>query len=73
MEAVKAHGPLAPQQQIGKWASALTEKWESLPEEDKAKYAVLAEQWREQGPPPEVKRRLVFQAEVWLAILLTNN
>jgi len=47
MEAVKAHGSLNPQQQIGKWASSLTEKWDSLSEEDRTKYAVLAEQWRE--------------------------
>ena len=72
METVKAHGSLDPQQQIGKWASALTEKWESLSEADRIKYAVLAEQWRESGPPIEVKRRLACHASVLEFTLLMN-
>ena len=71
-EAVGAHSSLAPQQKIGKWATALSEKWNSLSEESKAKYAVLAEQWKEKGPPPEVKRRLVSY-KVLDPTSLTNN
>lgn len=47
-------------QGIGKWQTALSNKWQSLSEAQKTKYTVIAEQWREQGPPPEVQRRLVF-------------
>lgn len=73
MEALKAHSSLAPQQQIGKYATLLTEKVESLSEEDKARYAVLAEQWKEKGPPQEVKRRLVLYVEILWFSLLTGN
>jgi hypothetical protein len=48
-----------PEQGIGKWSSALTLKWDSLTEEEKAKYGVIAEQWKKRGPPEEVQRRLV--------------
>jgi len=72
-EAVKAHSSLNPQQQIGKWASALTEKWESLPDEDRIKYAVLTEQWREKGLPIEVKRQLACHASVLEFTLLMNS
>jgi hypothetical protein len=71
MAAVKAQGPLTPQEQIGKYASFLTEKIESLSEEEKARYGVLAKKWKEQGPPTDVKRRLVFYAKVLLFTLLT--
>jgi len=59
MASIKALGPLTPQEHIGKYASFLTEKIESLSEEEKARYGVLAKQWKEQGPPPDVKRWLV--------------
>jgi len=72
-EAVKIHELLPPQQKIGKWAAALTEKWESLTEDQKATYALLAKEWKEKGPPPEVQRRLVFGAEMPEFILLMSN
>ena len=54
-EAFKAN----PEPGIGKWQHLLSEKWNSLPDEQKARYGVIAEQWKEQGPPPEVRRRSV--------------
>jgi hypothetical protein len=45
---------------IGKWASMLSEKHESLTDDKKARYRVLAKQWRDEGPPLPVKRRCVL-------------
>src|ERR1700679_2786037 len=59
-KAVGHHSDLTPQQKIGKWATCLTEKINSLSKEEKARLAVLADRWKDEGPPEEVKLRLVF-------------
>jgi hypothetical protein len=56
-QAVEAFSDLTPKQKIGKWAACLTDKINSLPEDERAKLAVLAEQWRDKGPPEEIKRK----------------
>jgi len=48
---------------IGKWQTALSEKWDSLSPDEQTRYGVIAEQWKERGPPPEVQRRLVFSLQ----------
>ena len=63
-QAVDAHADLTPKQKIGKWATYLTEKINSLSTEEKARLAVLVGQWKEKGPPEEIKHRLVFYALV---------
>ena len=59
-QAVEAFSDLTPKQKIGKWAACLTDKINSLPDDERAKLAVLAEQWRAKGPPEEFKHRLVL-------------
>ena len=58
-EAVKASGIKDPRQRIVQWAKALSEKYNSLTDEEKAKYGVIAKQWTNEGPPAEVKQQLV--------------
>ena len=68
---VDACGITDSRQWIGKWASALTQMHKSLTDEERAKYKVLAKQWKEEGPPLAVKRRFVlyvFSAEYPLLI-----
>ena len=64
-KAVEAHTNLTPNQKIGKWATYLTEKINSLSDGERARLAVLAERWKEEGPPEEVKHQLVFCRIVW--------
>ena len=59
-KAVEVYSDLAPNQKIGKWAACLTEKINSLPEDERAKLSVLAVQWKDKGPPEELKRQLVL-------------
>jgi len=61
-EAVNDSGITDPHQRITEWQKVLTAKCNSLPPEDMVKYGVIAEQWTKDGPPLEVKRRLVFYA-----------
>lgn len=44
------------------WSRAVTAKFNSLPEATKAKYAVVADEWKREGPPEPIKRRSVFHA-----------
>lgn len=41
------------------WALAVSEKWEELTDAERARFTLIAEQWRADGPPIEVKRRSV--------------
>lgn len=59
-KAVNDSGITDPHQWIAEWSKATSEKYESLPESEKARYAVLAEEWKKKGLPLKVKQRLVF-------------
>ena len=72
-DAVNSSGKTNPHERIAEWSKALTEKFNSFTDEEKAKYAVIAEQWTKDGPPVEVRRRLVFKLYWSLFALLTNN
>jgi hypothetical protein len=52
---VDACGKTNSWQWIGKWASVLTQMHKFLTDEERAKYKVLAKQWKEDGPPLAVK------------------
>ena len=58
-EAVKESGIKDPHQRIAQWAKAVSDKYNSLTDEEKTKYGVIAEQWTNEGPPAEVRQRLV--------------
>jgi len=70
---VNSSGITNPHDRIAKWSKALTEKFNSFTDKEKSKYAVIAEQWTKEGPPAEVKCRLVFTLHWSLFSLLTNN
>ena len=72
-KAVNSSGKTNPREHIAEWSKALTEKINSFTDEEKARYAVIAEQWTKDGPPTEVKRRLVFKLCWSPFTLLTNN
>lgn len=48
---------------IGVWSTAVTEMFNSLSDDKKMEYTLIAEEWRKRGPPLEVKRQLVFQPQ----------
>ena len=56
-DTVNGLGHLAPKQRIAKWASTLTEVIKTLDDEELAKYAVILEKWKTEGPPEKVKRK----------------
>ena len=45
---------------IAIWSKAVTAKYNGLSNEEKTRYGVIAEKWKRDGPPLEVKRMLVF-------------
>ena len=53
---VTAAGNFEPAERIAKWATVLSEKCDALSNEELMIYALLAEEWKAKGPPPEVKR-----------------
>ena len=61
---VEESGITDPHEKISVWSKAVTTKYNSLPEATKTEYGVLANQWKKEGPPPEIKRRSVFLLRV---------
>ena len=58
-EALAKLEPLTPPQRIAKWSTVLSDIIKSLDEDELAKYAVIAEKWKAEGPSVEVQRRQV--------------
>ena len=54
---MKQYDSLPSKKKIGKWALELSDLIEGLSEEDMAKYTLMAEEWRNQGPPEELQRK----------------
>jgi len=53
-------GPLTPAKRIAKWSLVLSDIIKNLDEAELAKYTVMAEKWRTEGPSKEVQRRQVL-------------
>ena len=58
-EALEELGPLTPPQRIAKWSTVVSDIIKSLDKDKLAKYAVIAEKWKAEGPSKEVQRRQV--------------
>lgn len=56
---VAACGITDPHARIAKWATTLSDKYNSLSEEEQNQCSILAERWNKEGPPAEVKRQSV--------------
>jgi hypothetical protein len=56
-EEVEKYDPLPPKQRITRWAIELTNVINGLSEDELKKYALVAEKWKAEGPPEEIKRR----------------
>ena len=54
---LKEAGPMNPHARIGKWQSTLSELIGGLSKEELAKYEIMAEKWRSEGPPKEIQMR----------------
>ena len=61
---VEESGITDPHEKISVWLKAVTAKYNSLPEATKTEYGVLADQWKKEGPPPEIKCWSVFLLQV---------
>jgi hypothetical protein len=72
-EAVNNAGPSDPGARIGLWSTAVTEKFNSLTDEQKTKYAVMAENWKASGPSEEFKQQLVHLAYWWVGSSLIDG
>ena len=59
-EAVENSGLTDPHERIAEWSRAVFEKYNSLSDEERAEFAVIAEKWKKEGPPQEVKQQLVY-------------
>jgi hypothetical protein len=70
-EAVVASGISDPHHRIAAWSKTVTRMFNSLSEEERAQYTITAEQWNKEGPPLELKRRLVsFDISIELAFIM---
>ena len=56
-ERMKQYESLPSTEKIGKWARELSDLIDGLSEEEMAKYTLMAEAWRKQGPPEELQRK----------------
>ena len=71
--AVNSSGKTNPHERIAERSKALTEKFNSFTDEEKAKYTVIAEQWTKDGLPTEVRCWSVSKLSWSSFALLTNN
>jgi hypothetical protein len=56
-EEVNKGGKLPPPQRIALWSSTLSNIIKNMDDDELAKYTVLAERWKAEGPPKEIQRR----------------
>lgn len=56
-EEVNKAGKISPHERIARWQTTLSKIIDDMDPDELAKYTVLAEKWKAEGPPKDIQRR----------------